>query len=237
MTPTETLQDLPLDAARCIFEFAYLPAYYADPERLDSLKPAALAGLELPVASVSRALAKTVSLPDLDGLDTAQTSHRVALLPHQALRELAWWLGLRCSSAALRKLVLRKDLQALQDHIHSAHWDWVFSPINASPPLAMSMEATLQQRVVAEWPSQIWHSGWDALLRLCLGLPRSIGQRLWLKLPAHLPNVYALAAPAPDATELQVLTRHVTQTYSAWVQQWDPKWDEQWSLGASGVSS
>jgi hypothetical protein len=237
VTAIDTLQDLPLDAARCIFEFAYLPAHYTDPERLDSLKPAALEGLELPVASVSRALAKTVDLPDLDGLDTAQTSHRVALLPHQALRELAWWLGLGCSSAALRKLVLREDLQALQDHVHSADWDWVFSLSNASPPLTMSMEATLQQRAVAEWPQQIWHSGWDALLRLCLGLPRSIGQRLWLKLPAHLPDVFAFATQAPDETELQVLTQHVTQTYTAWVRQWDPQWDEQWSAGPGGVSS
>ncbi|MEK7346576.1 MAG: SctK family type III secretion system sorting platform protein [Pseudomonadota bacterium] len=234
MTQGASLQGLSLDAARCIFEFAYLPAQYADPERLVSLKPALLDGVDAPVERVSRAIAQTLGLPDLDGLDTAQPLHRAALLPHDVIRELAWCLGLRSASAALRKLVLREDLNALEGHLRPAHWSWVFRPFERDMPLAMATESALQQQVVAEWPPLIWRSGWDALVRICLGLPRSIGQRLWLKLPVQTPDVFALAMPAPDAAEMQSLTLHVAQAYDAVVQQWSPQWDRQWSVTPNG---
>jgi len=234
MTQGSSLQGLSLEAARCIFEFAYLPSQYTEPERLVSLKPAMLAGVDAPAERVSRAIAQTLGLPDLDGLDTAQPLHRVALLPHDVIRDLAWWLGLRSASAALRKLVLREDLNALDGHVRQAHWSWVFSPFEGAMPSALATESALQQQAVAEWPQLIWRSGWDALVSICLGLPRSIGQRLWLKLPVQTPDVFALAMPAPDAAQMQSLTQHVTQAYAAVVQQWSPQWDKQWSVTLSG---
>jgi hypothetical protein len=234
MTATASLQGLPMDSARCIFEFAYLPSQYADPERLVSLRPAALKGLDAPVERVSRALAQTLGLPDLEGLDTAQPLHRAALLPHDVVREVAWWLGLRSHSAALRKLVLREDLQALEGHVSPEHWSWVFSSVEVPMSLALPTEWVLPEQAVAEWPPLIWRSGWDALLRICLGLPRSIGQRFWLKLPVQTPDVFALATPAPDANEMQALTLHLTQAYAAVVQQWRPQWDAQWQLAHPG---
>lgn len=234
MTPAAALQGLPLDAARCIFEFAYLPAQYVDPERGAQLRPAALDGLDMPVAQVSRAMVQTLGLPDLVGLDTVQPLHRAALLPRDAVRELALWVGLRRASGALRKLVLRQDVQALAEQVHDAHWSWVFSPNAAPMPQAASTELVLQQLAVIEWPKIIWQCGWDALVDICLVLPRSIGQRLWLKLPVQTPDVFALATPALGTSEMQALTQAVAQAYEAMVNQWNPQWDSQWQVAQRG---
>jgi YOP proteins translocation protein K (YscK) len=222
------LQDLSLEAARCMFEFAYLPAQYIHPERLARLRPAALADLKLSVGQVSRAVEQAVGLPEMQGLDLAQTAHRVALLPHEVVRELAWWMGLRCGSAMLRKLVLRQDLETLMPHVSEAQWSWVFSPLSRPLPQAGTTQQSLQGVSVSQWPEILWNSGWSALVALSLALPRSIGQRLWLKFPSDIPDVFAQVTPAPDAGTVEALVHNVTQAYEAVVPAWNPAWDSQW---------
>ncbi len=229
MTLTLPLHDLPLEAARCVFEFAYLPAQYAHPERLARLRPSALTDLNLPVERVSRAVEQAVGLPEMQGLDLAQTAHRAALLPHPVLRELAWWLGLRSGSAMLRKLVLRQDLETLAPHVNDAQWSWVFSPVSRPLPQTATTQQALQGVPVSQWPEWLWRSGWEALVGLCQGLPRGIGQRLWLKLPAETPDVFALALPTPDAEAVQALVHNVAQAYEAVVPAWNPAWASQWT--------
>lgn len=228
MTQALSVQDLPLAAARCVFEFAYLPAQYTHPQRLAQLRPAALADLNLPAERVSRALEQAVGLPEMQGLDLSQTTHRAALLPHEVVRELAWWLGLRSGSAMLRKLVRRQDLETLAPHVSQAQWSWVFRPSSQPLPQAASTLQALQAEPVSQWPPLLWRSGWEALIGLCQSLPRSIGQRLWLKLPAQTPDVFALAMPVPDAGAVEALVHHVEQAYEAVVPSWNPVWASQW---------
>lgn len=229
MTPGASLQGLPLEAARCVFEFAYSPALYVDPERLLALTPVSLEGVQAPAAQLSQAIAQTVGLPDLEGLDVAQPLHRVALLPRDLVHELAWWMGLRSASEALRKVILHADLQTLAPHLQRTHWSWVFRPSGVSLPVFEVTDDAWSQPV-SEWPARIRRNGWEAMLALCLGLPRSIGQRLWLKFPVQMPDVFAQARSAPDGMQMQALKVNVEAAYEAAIGHVRPEWDAQWSL-------
>ncbi len=228
MTSSMQLLGLSAPAARHVFEFAHLPALYADPERIAEVRPPALQNLKIHPANLSGALTLALQLPELKALDTFSPLHRAALLPRELLRELAWYLGLQSAHAHLRKLVLRQDLDNLADDVQPKHWRWVFQAHDVVLPSQLFTANELRDVPISDWPGRLLDRGWQLLHQLSRSLPVCVGRRMHLKLPLSLPG-YDVGVPTA-LTDLEVgqLQIQSSQTYTAMVSDCHPEWEQLW---------
>jgi hypothetical protein len=235
--------NLPTDAARCVFEFAYHPANYIHPDRADAGVPQALRQSGLNPRNTSLGLLNMPCLSSWNGLDWGHLQHRVALLPLDGLQALAWRLGLASVAPRLRRVIVRRDWMALSETLSTDDWQWVDAwpgPMAAGAgararaetaanrhtigqPLNWLPAEALDDLPLSDWPAHIGAWGWQVLDAACDGLPTDIGARLRLKLP--LINTTAQSPKPPQPT--LALTALVA-AYPSAVAQWNPAWEAMW---------
>ncbi len=232
--------NLPVDAARNVFEFAYHPAAYIHPERVQQEVPEWLHGAGLSTRHASEGLLATLEMSPWNGLDWTSLQHRPALLPFEGLQALAWRLGLASMAPRLRRVVIRDEWQALSEFLSPADWQWVDQwprPMGAGPATRSSLPSStslpaepqplnwlpadaLDELPVSSWPPLVQQWGWCVVDAASGAMPPSIGARLRLKLP--------LLAPAFTPPASAVALTAVMAAYPGAVAQWNPTWDALW---------
>ena len=232
--------NLPVDAARNVFEFAYHPAAYIHPERAQHGVPALLQNAGLSTQHVSEGLLSLEAMSPWNGLDWSSLHHRPALLPFEGLQVLAWRLGLASMAPRLRRVIGREEWQTLSEFLSPADWQWVDEwprPMAAGPsPRSASLSSTSQHTFsqplnwlpadaltdlpVSTWPELLQQWGWDVVDAACGSMPAYIGQRLRLKLPLLDESL------KPPASTLALTA--LVAAYPGAVAQWNPAWDAAW---------
>jgi hypothetical protein len=215
---------LPQAPARQLFDFVFNPASYLHSDRAALHVPAKLQSMGLSAPRLSQALMPHLGLSDDVALDLHDTAHRAALLPLAALEKLALRLSMSQQSLRMRQVILRAELEPLQQLFTPQDWDFVFS----HPHLPASGEVTqlLDSIPQADWPKRMTQWGWRMLEAACSVLPPSVGKRCVLKLPV---------VSGPLHAEPEVACAMVRAIYPALVAQLHPQWEADWS-GAFTVS-
>lgn len=233
--------DLPVDAARNVFEFAYHPAAYIHPERAQQHVPELLQNAGLSTPHVSEGLLALEAMSPWNGLDWSSMHHRPALLPFEGLQVLAWRLGLASMAPRLRRVIGRDEWLALSEFLSPADWQWVDEwprPMAAGPSTGSASRASISQHTLSQplnwlpadalndlpvsaWPALLQQWGWGVVDAACGSMPASIGERLRLKLPLLDETL------KPPASTLALTA--LVAAYPGAVAQWNQAWDAAWA--------
>ncbi len=218
--------DLPVDAARQVFEFAYHPAAYIHPERAHQAVPALMQKAGLSASHLSVGLLDLEAISPWNGLDWSSMHHRPALLPFEGLQVLAWRLGLASMALRLRLVIARTEWLALSEFLSPADWQWVDEWPQAmgikhlSQPLNWLPVDALDALPISAWPALLQQWGWGVVEAASGSMPANIGERLRLKLPVR-----------DDTLKLPASTLALTALVAAYpgaVAQWNTAWDAAW---------
>ena len=201
MSLAQGLLSWPQEVAQQVHAALFLPAADLHPQRARELVPKPL--WTLSPARLSEALAMPAAWQEFDG---RRLPHRLALLPRGVITRVAWNLGLLLSAAQLRRVVLRRELQLLeQQGLDASAWELVFK---ADKVAALADLGPLEQ-----WAQAIAERGERSLLAVAQEMGGALGQRLNYKLA---PDQSPAAAAAPELLNL---------AYTAAVQAWSDQWD------------
>jgi hypothetical protein len=232
--PSRFVLSTPPEVGRAVYDFLLRPAGCADPGRI--ARPAALqpAGQRADEIALARGLGTAVPPSDpagwIERIDWASPMHRLAMLPREVLATLAWYLGLAGQHWALRRIVRRDDLRALQaSGVSADHLAFVYAlPIDAAgtataAPRPIARDAALSAEPSfdpAAWPSRIARTGWALIATVAVSLPAALAWRLVLKLPVEASPGEANAACITPGDPLFEAVR--SQVVAAWQPRFDP---------------
>lgn len=220
MTPDQILS-LSRAAARSLHEFCLLPALGMHPDRIARLVPPGL--LDCSPAVRSSGVMAQLGIPHEVSLRLDNVSHKVALLPSDALQALGRHLLLLGATPMLRRLIVKHHIEQLASVISEDDWLFVFeTPATGLPVLLTQVPYLVQAEALAEALGQ----GATPLLEWAsYALPASIGLRLRLKLP-----IGPWSGPRPDSGLSQACLGLVQMHYASVSPGWDPQpWDRFWS--------
>jgi hypothetical protein len=202
----------PRAVSRQVMCALFMPAQDMHPEHARVQVPRTL--WALPAAPLSRGL----ETPPTDWpaeLDGSRIDHRLSLLPRSVLEQVAWNLGLVIHGPNLRKLVLREQVQTLNEQGLQDH-DWQLALSSSIATSAPTAPEPLPALNLTEWPQRLKQSGFMALQALAVHMGPVLGQRLSWKLP---PDFTAdVATTRPSNAQLQLA---YTPAVSHWSAQWD----------------
>jgi len=232
--PSRFVLATPPEVGRAVYDFLLRPAAGADPGRV--ARPAVLqsAGQRVDEIALAQGLGAAPPPRDpagwIERIDWASPLHRLAMLPREVLATLAWYLGLAGQHRALRRIVRREDLRALQANGVSAdHLAFVYSlPVDApaaasaaSRPIARDMAPPAEPSIdPAAWPPRIARTGWALIAAVAASLPAALAWRLALKLPIEASPDDAGGACIVPADPLFEMVR--AQVVSSWHPGFDP---------------
>jgi len=211
MNPSQVFAQLPAEVGRSVIDFLYSPARGAHPVRLSAWVPA---GIDPSQPGPARTLVNLLGAAGAD-LDPGQVLHRVALLPHPQLSQLARRAATDTLAWALRRVVRNTELARLDEWLTQDDWHRVYQTPPQHPLADRRMAGDIDTLILA-----LQHVGWHLIERAADALPRALGLRLLLKCPP----VDAASVPAfdlGDPNEVDV----VVQSYSGWVNTAIPDWD------------
>jgi hypothetical protein len=224
----------PPEVGRAVYDFLLRPAACADPDRMARPPVLQLACQRVDEIAFARGLGSAPPPIDPPGwterIDWASPLHRLAMLPREVLKTLAWYLGLAGQHQALRRIVRRDDLRALQangvslDHlafVYSLPVDATATASTASQPIVRDPPPPAESSIdPAAWPPRIARTGWALIAAAAASLPAALAWRLALKLPIDASPDDASAACIAPADPLFETVR--AQVVSSWHPSFDP---------------
>lgn len=209
--------------ARVLREFILHPSAGLHADRWAQLWPGDASVLTLKPsgeAALSRALMQVLELNEQVELDLEQPLHRCALLPEEGLACLVRALEVRVLAPRLRRVILRSELQQLQQCLLPE--DWARAMSVAHDAGAGLMPAALLDVPVDELIALFDHLGW-LVLDLAYGvLPASVALRARLKLPLKASLTWTEGLSESKAAGL------VQAVYADAVGTWSESWDDGW---------
>lgn len=186
MFDPRTLWSLPKHQARLVHEFIFHPAAYIHPQRLEAVWPGPQSHRPTNPdqdTALSAAILAAFDLSDKVELDLHVPLHQVALLGTADLARLAHRCEVLALAPDLRRIILRREIEALQPCLSPEDWDLVFAadvavPQGAEAPVWPNAGELLQAFGVL---------GWQVLEAAFVRLPDSVSRRACLKLPVSQP--------------------------------------------------